>query len=166
MKLFTLGYSTSTIEEFVALLVESQVRTVVDVRSIPRSRLPHFNQVQLERALAVAGIGYEYLGDRLGGMPRDEELIGEWQQGHLNSRILSSIRASPEWSDGIGTLSRLIISNPDDFVCILCSEANPNACHRKAVALDTAKALGELEVVHLVLGSSARHEVGVQEALM
>ena len=166
MRLYTVGYSTATIHQLVGSLLESEVKTVVDVRSIPRSRLPQFSQTQLQRALQVARITYRYMGDRLGGMPKDESLKEAWRQGQLNSRILASIRASSEWNQGIAELCQMVVSVPNDFVCILCSEANPNECHRKAVALDVAKRRPQVEIIHLVLGNNARHEVGVQEAFM
>jgi uncharacterized protein (DUF488 family) len=42
---FTIGHSTKTLSQFVDLLRGSRVDLVVDVRSIPRSRIsPQFNQ--------------------------------------------------------------------------------------------------------------------------
>jgi uncharacterized protein (DUF488 family) len=35
---FTIGHSTRPIEEFAALLMVTEVRLVVDVRTVPRSR--------------------------------------------------------------------------------------------------------------------------------
>jgi uncharacterized protein (DUF488 family) len=64
---FTVGHSTRTLAEFVALLREVGVTLLVDVRSIPRSRaMPQFNKDTLPDALAAAGIGYRHLG-ALGG---------------------------------------------------------------------------------------------------
>ena len=42
---FTLGHSTRPIDEFVALLTSAEVKLVVDVRTVPRSRTnPQFNR--------------------------------------------------------------------------------------------------------------------------
>ena len=50
--IFTIGHSTRTIEEFVALLRQVVVDLLVDVRSIPRSRTnPQFNADALPEAL-------------------------------------------------------------------------------------------------------------------
>jgi uncharacterized protein (DUF488 family) len=47
---FTIGHSTRTLAEFIAILRAHGVRRVVDVRSIPRSRHnPQFNRETLAR---------------------------------------------------------------------------------------------------------------------
>ncbi|HRR22017.1 MAG TPA: DUF488 family protein, partial [Desulfomonilia bacterium] len=49
---YTIGHSTRTIEEFVALLQEYGIEMVIDVRRIARSRRnPHFNEDLLREAL-------------------------------------------------------------------------------------------------------------------
>src|SRR5438045_1315732 len=69
--LFTVGHSTRTLEDFIALLRESGIETLVDVRAFPRSRRhPQFNVDTLPDALAAAGIEYRHmraLGGRRSG---------------------------------------------------------------------------------------------------
>src|SRR5665213_35292 len=66
--IFTIGHSTRSIAEFVALLQQVGVNLLVDVRSIPRSRTnPQFNTDALPEALADAGIRYRHLA-ALGGL--------------------------------------------------------------------------------------------------
>ena len=66
--IFTIGHSTRTIAEFVALLRQVVVDLLVDVRSIPRSRTnPQFNADALPEALVDAGISYRHLA-ALGGL--------------------------------------------------------------------------------------------------
>lgn len=49
---FTIGHSTRTIQEFVRLLQIADIRIVIDVRTIPRSRTnPQFNQETLPASL-------------------------------------------------------------------------------------------------------------------
>jgi len=60
--IFTIGQSTRTIAELVALLKQADVDLLVDVRSIPRSRMvPQFNFDTLPHSLAQEGIGYQHL---------------------------------------------------------------------------------------------------------
>jgi uncharacterized protein (DUF488 family) len=60
--IFTIGHSTRTLAEFIALLDDVQADLVVDVRSIPRSRTnPQFNIDALPEALGAVGIGYRHL---------------------------------------------------------------------------------------------------------
>ena len=163
MKIYTCGHSTSELSAFVGLLVEQGVEVVADVRSKPRSRLPHFDQIPLQEAVEAAGMSYRFLGDRLGGVPRDPRIAARWRQGHLDPIIIDHLRSTDEWTDGIAELARVVRRA---VVCIICSEADPNECHRKAVALDLAEALGDTEIVHLSVSRTAPVEVGVQEVLL
>src|SRR5271169_4357624 len=50
-RIFTMGHSTHTIEDFLALLSQHEVKLLADVRSYPSSRRwPHFNQEELKHA--------------------------------------------------------------------------------------------------------------------
>src|SRR5262249_40706670 len=65
---FTVGHSTRSVAEIVALLDTAEVQLVVDVRTVPRSqRNPQFNRETLPGTLAAARIGYEHL-PALGGL--------------------------------------------------------------------------------------------------
>jgi uncharacterized protein (DUF488 family) len=60
--IFTVGHSTRTVADLVALLQEAKVTLLMDVRSIPRSRAtPQFNGDTLPDSIAAAGIGYRHL---------------------------------------------------------------------------------------------------------
>src|SRR5688572_21615605 len=73
---FTIGHSTRTSAEFVALLKEWSVQLLVDVRRFPMSRrYPHFNREALAAALPMEGIGYLH-----------EEVLGGRRQPHNESR--------------------------------------------------------------------------------
>ena len=53
----TVGHSTRTLDEFIALLAAHSVSRLIDVRTVPRSRHnPQFNRDTFPAALEVAGI--------------------------------------------------------------------------------------------------------------
>ncbi len=166
MRLFTIGHSTASLAQLVDVLRENEIDALVDVRSKPRSRLAHFDQVPVQTAVEAAGMRYRFLGDRLGGVPHDTEVQRRWRQGHLDPVIVAHLRSTDEWTDGLAELTRMISAGGGTNVCIMCSEGDPNECHRKAVALDTAAALPHLEIVNLSIMKSAPSEVGVQEVLL
>jgi hypothetical protein len=65
---FTIGHSTRTIEQFIALLGAHGIEELVDVRTVPRSRHnPQFGKEELAASLQQAGIAYIHLG-KLGGL--------------------------------------------------------------------------------------------------
>lgn len=172
MMLKTVGHSNRSLSELIDLLKTSNVSYVVDIRSTPHStRFPHFNRLQLEKSLRGTGIDYLYLGDLLGGQPRPDQDVPstKWTQGRLDPRVLSSLRRSQRWKQGIEVLASLVRerANNGQIGCLLCSEADPARCHRSVVALDLENKLPDLRVSHLI--SQDRHprrEVGVQEPLM
>ena len=64
----TIGHSTRPVEAFAGLLKAAEVRLVVDVRTVPRSRTnPQFNRDVIPAALAPHGVAYEHLPE-LGGL--------------------------------------------------------------------------------------------------
>jgi uncharacterized protein (DUF488 family) len=155
----------------IGLLKDTGVSYVVDIRSIPHSsRFPHFSSVALKNSLREAGIDYIYFGDLLGGKPLPHEGVdSEWRQGHLDARLVASLRRTPRWREGIEKLAALIRNRADMYEegCLLCSEIDPAKCHRSFVALELATELPGLEVSHLISQDShPRREVGVQEPLM
>ena len=65
---FTVGHSTRSITEFTELLREADIKLVVDVRTVPRSRTnPQFNRDMLPITLSEFAIQYEHTA-RLGGL--------------------------------------------------------------------------------------------------
>ena len=65
---FTIGHSTRAIGEFVNLVGEADVRLVVDVRTVPRSRTnPQYNSEVFGKALSESRIDYEHIA-ALGGL--------------------------------------------------------------------------------------------------
>src|SRR5437899_11235116 len=81
LKLWTIGHSTRSIDEFIEALKFFEIQTLADVRSFPGSRrYPQFNKENLRASLAEAGIDYIHLPD-LGGRRRAEQdsLNMAWQ---------------------------------------------------------------------------------------
>src|SRR5437868_2024760 len=71
--IFTIGHSTRPIEAFIALLRESAIARLVDVRAIPGSRHnPQFGGERLSVALAASGIAYRHM-PALGGRRSSRE---------------------------------------------------------------------------------------------
>ena len=86
---WTLGHSTRTLAELVALVRAHGVDHVADVRTIPRSgRHPHFNAEPLAAALAAAGLGYVHLPG-LGGLRRGrpDSLNRAWRNASVEDRL-------------------------------------------------------------------------------
>ena len=68
IRLFTIGHSNQSFEEFRLLLEGFQIRVIADVRRFPSSRkFPHFNRETLHDLLDAEGIQYVWF-EALGGL--------------------------------------------------------------------------------------------------
>jgi uncharacterized protein (DUF488 family) len=145
---FTIGHSTRTIAEFAALLQQSAVDVVVDVRSIPRSRTnPQFNGDALPDSLAPYQIAYEPIAE-LGGRrhrPRGAEPSPNLYWRVLSFRNYADYALTPPFAEG---LARLRALGERRRPAIMCSEAVWWRCHRRIIA-DYLLAAGE-EVRHIL----------------
>ena len=129
--LFTIGHSTHSIEEFLALLSTHGIRHLVDVRSIPKSRhVPQFNSDALAGSLNTAGIGYTHLKD-LGGRrhSRKDSMNTGWRNASF--RGYADYMATPQFSEGLAALTEIASTTP---TAIMCAEAVPWRCHRSLIA--------------------------------
>ncbi len=129
--LFTIGHSTRTIEELIALLNAHGVRHLVDVRSIPRSRhCPQFNIDALESSLRAAHIDYTHF-KTLGGRrhSRKNSINRGWRNASF--RGYADYMATPEFAEGLAALIRIARRTR---TAILCAEAVPWRCHRSLIA--------------------------------
>src|SRR5665213_2199125 len=132
--IFTIGHSTRSIAEFVALLQQVGVDLLVDVRSIPRSRTnPQFNADALPDALAEAEIRYRHLA-ALGGLrhrikgatPSPNTL---WRVAAF--RNYADYAATDAFRIGLDELRALA---RDNRCAIMCAEAVWWRCHRRIIA--------------------------------
>jgi uncharacterized protein (DUF488 family) len=121
---FTIGHSNHSLDAYLALLRTHEIEVVADVRSAPRSRYsPQFDRASLERELREAQIGYVYLGAELGGRPVGDEFYDE------RGRVRYDRRAeSAEFQTGI---ERLLAGIERYRVAVMCSEEDPQRCHRR-----------------------------------
>lgn len=129
--IFTVGHSTRSLEEFIALLQSHGVTQVADVRTIPRSRHnPQFNRDTLPQALAAAGIEYRHIA-RLGGLRHgipDSPNMG-WRNASF--RGFADYMQTAEFAEGLGELLDLARQRP---TAVMCAEAVPWRCHRSLIA--------------------------------
>ncbi len=117
LRFVSLGHSTKTLDDFVALVQNVGIATVADIRRFPRSRRhPHFSRTHLERELGAREIGYAWIGEELGGF-RDEG-YDAWMKTDAFAR-------------GVQALEELARAQLLGF---MCSEGEPWKCHRRFVS--------------------------------
>jgi uncharacterized protein (DUF488 family) len=145
VRLWTIGHSNRTLEQFIELLGSQKIELLADVRRFPGSRrLPHFNQENLSKSLADAGIEYVHFPE-LGG--RRKALANSpnnaWRVEAF--RAYADFMMTPEFRAGI---DRLLALAQRKRTAIMCAEALWWQCHRSLIA-DYLKAAGH-EALHIM----------------
>jgi len=127
----TVGHSTRSQEDFIALLQAHAVKRLVDVRSIPRSRHnPQFNRDRIASALRRAGISYLHMKD-LGGLrhPRSDSPNTAWRNASF--RGFADYMQTRRFAAGLRKLMKIAKTKQ---TAIMCAEAVPWKCHRSLIA--------------------------------
>ncbi|HVP77017.1 MAG TPA: DUF488 domain-containing protein [Thermodesulfobacteriota bacterium] len=145
----TIGHSTRTLETFISLLQTYEVKQVIDVRTVPRSRHnPQFNHDTLADDLKAADIGYLHIPG-LGGLrrPKPDSINLGWRNASF--RGFADYMRTPEFESHLGELAALAQRKR---AALMCAEALPWRCHRSLIS-DAFEIRG-IKVAHIL---SATH---------
>ena len=130
-QIWTIGHSTRTFEEFVAMLQSFDIELVADIRSYPGSRrYPHFNKEILSPTLPENGMEYLHIPG-LGGRrkTRSDSKNTGWR--HDAFRGYADYMETNEFETAVKDLEHL---GSDKRVAFMCSEAVWWRCHRSMVS--------------------------------
>lgn len=128
--IYTIGHSTHPIDDFLGMLRAFGVDTLVDIRTVPKSRHnPQFLQDALKQSLEHARLSYVYLKE-LGGLrgKHGESVNLGWRNASF--RNYADYMQTPEFVVGLDELMSIAESSP---TAIMCAEAVPWRCHRSLV---------------------------------
>jgi len=145
---FTIGHSTRSVIEFAELLAPLEIRLVVDVRAIPRSRTnPQYNGDVLPETLSQLRIQYQHIA-ALGGLRGKRRNIPPtvnsfWQNQRFHN--YADYALTEAFHLGFATLRTL---GRERRCAIMCAEAVWWQCHRRIIA-DYLIAAGEA-VFHIL----------------
>ncbi len=147
MKLYTIGFTQKTAQQFFTLLKDHHVQRLADIRLRPDGQLAGFaKRDDLPYFLANLADGCTYV--HLPLLAPTKEILDGYHRDHNWPHYMASFEALMD-ERGIpdGRLER------DEFerltTCLLCSEPTPEKCHRRLVAERLAAAWPGVEVIHL-----------------
>jgi uncharacterized protein (DUF488 family) len=137
----TIGYGSRSLDELVAALKAHRIEYLLDVRSSPYSKFkPEFTKEPLEAALKIHGIRYVFVGDTLGGQPRDPDCYTDGKVDY------EKVRQQPFFQTG---LERLRKAHEQRLrAALMCSEGRPEQCHRSKMIGEALAAAG-IPVCHI-----------------
>jgi uncharacterized protein (DUF488 family) len=143
MKIFTIGFTKTSAQNFFERLRRSKARLLADVRLNNVSQLAGFAKRDDLRWFSreLAGMEYRHLPQLAPTqemLDRYKKEKGDWR--HYEAQFLDLMAARKIESMDPGML---------DGACLLCSEDKPHHCHRRLVAEYLKGKWGDLEIVHL-----------------
>jgi len=128
--ILTIGHSNKTSHELIEKLKENKVSILVDVRSKPYSKYnPQFNRELFSQVCRNKGVKYLYRGRNLGGLLENTY-----------------------YDEAIAELKKMAIEG--EVPCVMCSEAEPEKCHRQSKLQPSFEAEG-CEVKHILWKKSS-----------
>jgi uncharacterized protein (DUF488 family) len=149
--IYSVGHSSHDWSIFARLLHAAGIGVVIDVRSNPASRLPHFNRTALKERLNAVGIGYVFLGLELGGRFRDGG-VPDYEQ----------MATSRMFAEGLTKVEEMAARTQP---ALMCSEHEPLSCHR---CLLVGRRLVErgVEVAHILRDGSIEPHHDTEKRLL
>lgn len=130
--IWTLGHSTRSIDELLALIAAGGIKLLADVRRFPGSRRhPQFNQDALAASLASAGIEYRHFVG-LGG--RRKERLPDSPNRAWRVEQFNAYADHMQSAEFLAALDELMAAARQTPTAIMCSEALPQQCHRRLIA--------------------------------
>lgn len=133
IELLTIGHSNHSLEQFLELLHQHEIETLVDIRRFPSSRtFPQYNRDNLSEQLEASGIDYVWL-DSLGGRRPKQKEFASPNAGLRNTsfRNYADYMLTDEFRSGMEKLADLADSKR---TAIMCAESVFWRCHRKLVS--------------------------------
>lgn len=122
--LYSIGYATKPLEEFLRQLRQHRIDAIADVRSVPYSRAFHdYHREPLAKRLREAGIAYVYLGEELGPRSKDPAHYNEHGQVQF-----SRLQTAALFQRGIERVFNGL--NKPMRIALMCAEKDPASCHR------------------------------------
>jgi uncharacterized protein (DUF488 family) len=141
LKIYTIGFTKKTLEEFITRLTKARVQRVIDIRLNNTSQLSGFAKSP-DLAFILKQFGIEYISVK--SLAPDKLLLDKyhrdknWADYEVNFKILMTSRNAKK------TLENLQLDKK--VSCFLCTEDKPEKCHRRLVAEMLDK---DFEIIHL-----------------
>jgi uncharacterized protein (DUF488 family) len=160
-KVFTIGHSNRTAEEFISLLIENGIRVLIDVRRFPTSKHLHFKTEHLQRILRDAGIEYRWFPN-LGGYRK--RIVSESPNKAIRSegfRNYADYMLTKDFEVAIAELQKIAGLKPS---AIMCAERLYWRCHRKFIS--DYLVMEGWEVVHIINDKKVQHRISKEARIV
>ena len=126
--LFTIGYEGKTIEEFVNVLIKSDIKLLCDVRKNPLSRKFGFSKNKLAHIVEGVGINYIHIPEL--GIESDKRASLDTKEDYF-LLFKEYSKSLPSREEQLTQLHSLFLSKKR--IALMCYEKEPEMCHRHVI---------------------------------
>ena len=158
-KIYTLGSSIHTIDEFISLLNKYKINAVADVRSVPYSQhTPQFNKEVLIRTLKGKSVYYLDFSKEFGARRNEEN-------AYTNNRVdFKKVINLPDFVHGIERINTGISKGYK--IALLCTEKNPLDCHRFSLVSKTLIEKLNINVDHILFDGEILNHYDLEKKML
>lgn len=155
-RIYTVGHSNVSLEEFYELLRLANINCIIDVRSIPASSYsPHFNKDSISLYLKARNILYLHFGEEFGARRTDSIVDGQvnFEKAVTTTKFLRGYE-------------RVLNGLEQGWnIALMCSEANPASCHRFSMISRYFYDNG-IDVLHILHSKEVRGHLELEQEMI
>jgi hypothetical protein len=126
--LFTIGYEGKSIEAFINVLIQNDIRLLCDVRKNPLSRKFGFSKSKLKHITGTVGIKYLHIPEL--GIESDKRSSLETAEDY-KSLFSDYAKTLPNLTPMVEQVYSILHS--DERIALMCYEKEPKMCHRHVI---------------------------------
>lgn len=158
--MFTIGYATKPIEQYIAQLHRYEINVVADIRSVPFSKaFFDYHQDALREHLRAAGIRYVHLGPELGPRSKDPAHYDNTGQVQFDRLMQSEL-----FRQGVQRLS--VGVNKGFRIAMTCACKDPAICHRSLLVGWALQHLEGRELQHILHEGELESQLQLEQRLL
>lgn len=157
-EIYTIGYSSFKIEDFIQILKRNNITCVIDVRSNPFSEyFQDYNKDILEKKLKKENIMYRNYKKEFGARQEEPSF---YPKGYLDFDLFTK---SEQFNEGVLKIAKGIEMG-FSFV-LMCAEKDPITCHRNIMVAKAFKERG-YNIKHILFDGSIESQDDIEKRMI
>jgi len=158
-KIYTIGSSIHTIENFISILSRYKINAIADVRSVPYSQhTPQFNKEILANILKGRSIHYLDFSKEFGARRKEDT-------AYTNNRVdFKKVIKLPDFIKGIERIDAGI--HKGYKIVLLCTEKNPLDCHRFSLVSKGLVENLDIDIDHILFDGEILNQFDLENKML
>jgi uncharacterized protein (DUF488 family) len=158
-RIYTIGTSIHSADEFCSLLLKHHIDAIADVRSVPYSKhTPQFNKDILVHSLQRASIRYLDFGAEFGARRIEQEAYTD------NKVDFEKVAKLPVFLSGVERISTGI--NKGFNIALMCTEKYPLDCHRFSLLSNSLSKFLDIDIEHILFDGNIVTQQSLENELL